>query len=115
MRMRRRQFVVGTGAGARAAGGVWAAAVAVASARHGPRPGLLLQGTEGSLRRRLDALQQGLREYSYLEGQNLVIERRFDNGLDERLPGLADDLVQLPVDVIVAAASNAVLAVLDVD
>jgi putative ABC transport system substrate-binding protein len=75
-----------------------------------PRVGLLLQGTEGSLRRRLEAFHQGLREYGYLEGQNLVLERRFDNGLDERLPGLADDLVQLPVDVIVAAASNAVLA-----
>jgi len=49
------------------------------------------------------AFFQGLRELGYVEGQNLIIERRFSEGRDERLPALAADLVRLRVDVIVAA------------
>ncbi|MBM2844685.1 MAG: transporter substrate-binding protein, partial [Anaerolineales bacterium] len=46
---------------------------------------------------------EGLRQLGYVEGQNLVIERRFSEGRTERLPDLAADLVRLKVDVIVAA------------
>jgi putative ABC transport system substrate-binding protein len=50
----------------------------------------------------LDAFKQGLREHGYVEGRNLVIERRFSEGKTERLPGLAAELVRLKVDLIVA-------------
>ncbi len=46
---------------------------------------------------------QGMRELGYVEGKNLVIEWRFADGNTGRLPGLAAELVQLKVDVIVAA------------
>lgn len=46
----------------------------------------------------------GLRQLGYVEGQNIVIESRFSEGRSERLPALAAELVQLKVDVIVAAA-----------
>jgi putative tryptophan/tyrosine transport system substrate-binding protein len=47
------------------------------------------------------ALRQGLRSIGYVEGQNLVIEWRYAQGHDDRLPTLAAELVRLPVDVIV--------------
>ena len=61
--------------------------------------------SEGS--RLLDALLQGLRELGYIEGQNIVIERRYSEGRYERLPGLAAELVRLKVDVIVASSNTA--------
>jgi putative ABC transport system substrate-binding protein len=51
---------------------------------------------------------QGLRELGYVEGQNIAIERRYAEEQRERLPGLAAELVQLRVDVIVAAGLDTV-------
>jgi putative ABC transport system substrate-binding protein len=53
---------------------------------------------------------QGMRDLGYVEGKNLVIEWRFADDKVERLPGLAAELVQLKVDVIVANASAAISA-----
>ena len=50
-----------------------------------------------------DGLRQGLREHGYVDGQNAVIEWRYADGREERLPDLAADLVHLPVDIFVAA------------
>ena len=48
-----------------------------------------------------DAFMQGMRELGYVEGKNLVIEWRFADGKSERLSGLAAELVQMKVEVIV--------------
>jgi putative ABC transport system substrate-binding protein len=48
-----------------------------------------------------EAFLHGLRDLGYVEGQNLVIERRDAEGQLERLPELAAQLVGLNVDVIV--------------
>jgi putative tryptophan/tyrosine transport system substrate-binding protein len=48
------------------------------------------------------ALQQGLRDLGYIEGENILIERRYAKGERERLPGLAAELVSLKVDLIVS-------------
>ncbi len=48
------------------------------------------------------AFRQGLRELGYVEGQNIVIERRFASGRPETLAAMADELVRLKVDVILA-------------
>ncbi len=58
----------------------------------------------------IEAFRQGLRELGYLEGRNLVIERRFAEGTLERLPELAAELARLKVDVIVAAGTPAIKA-----
>jgi putative tryptophan/tyrosine transport system substrate-binding protein len=49
----------------------------------------------------MKALMQGLRERGYVEGRNLVIEYPDALGREDRLPGLAADLVRNQVDIIV--------------
>ncbi len=51
---------------------------------------------------RYKAFRQGLREFGYVEGQNLVIEYRCADSKPERRPEKAAELVRLKVDVIVA-------------
>ena len=63
-----------------------------------------LRGTPLRLRE-LEELRQGLRELGYVEGENIVIEQRYANGVLDRLPGLADELVRLKVDVIVVGGT----------
>ncbi len=58
----------------------------------------------------VESFKQGLRELGYVEGRNISIEYRWAEGRDERLPGLAADLVRLRVDVIVASSQAAVAA-----
>jgi putative ABC transport system substrate-binding protein len=55
-------------------------------------------------------LRQELRELGYVEGQNLSLEVRSPEGRAERLAALADELVRLPVDLIVTHTTAAVLA-----
>jgi len=54
---------------------------------------------------RYRGFQQGLRELGYREGQNITIEFRSADGSPERLKDLTDELVRLPVDVIVAGST----------
>ena len=57
-----------------------------------------------------EAFRQGLRDLGYVEGQNLVVEYRYAEGSQERLPALAAELVQLQVEVIVAGGSTTIRA-----
>ena len=50
----------------------------------------------------LEAFRQGLREFGYVEGQNIAFEIRSAEGYGQRLAALANHLVELKVDVIVA-------------
>jgi putative tryptophan/tyrosine transport system substrate-binding protein len=50
----------------------------------------------------LEVFRQGLRDLGYVEGQNLVIESRYAEGREERLPDLVAELVRLQVEVIMA-------------
>ena len=56
------------------------------------------------------AFVQGLRELGYVEGTTIVIEWRCAGGAPERQQALAVELVQLPVDVLVAGATAGPLA-----
>ena len=58
----------------------------------------------------MEALRGGLRDLGYVEGKNIAIEYRWAEGNYERLPGLAAELVQLKMDVIVAAPTPAIQA-----
>ena len=59
----------------------------------------------------LNAFYQGLREHGYLDGQNVIVEVRAANSKIERFPALANELLGLNLDVIVASNSVAGLAV----
>src|SRR5262249_56483284 len=56
-----------------------------------------------------EAFRHGLRDLGYVEGQNLAIEFRSAEGHVERLPALADELVQRQVDVLVAGGPEVIL------
>jgi putative tryptophan/tyrosine transport system substrate-binding protein len=58
----------------------------------------------------LTALREGLRELGYVEGRTVIVEERWVAGDLARLPALAAELVQLPVDLIVASGASAVRA-----
>jgi putative ABC transport system substrate-binding protein len=58
----------------------------------------------------VEGFRQGLREHGYVEGANTAIEYRFAHGDFERLPGMAAELVELRVDVLVAMVTQASIA-----
>jgi putative ABC transport system substrate-binding protein len=72
-----------------------------------PRIGFLIASSPSTIAPRMDAFLQGLRELGYIEGKNIVIERRHAEGKQERLPGFAAELVSLKVDLIVTSGPTA--------
>lgn len=75
------------------------------------RIGYLSNGSASTTYTRpLEALRQGLHELGWVEGRNVYIEYRFAKGQVDRLPALADELVRLKMDVIVASPTPSALA-----
>jgi len=74
-----------------------------------PVIGYLVSGSPGPSASNVAAFRQGLSETGYVEGKNVAIEYRWAEGSYDRLPALAANLVDLKVDVMVAAGA-AVLA-----
>jgi putative tryptophan/tyrosine transport system substrate-binding protein len=58
-----------------------------------------------------DIFVQGMRELGYVEGRSFDITYRGSDGYQDRLPGLAKELVRLKPDVILANAVDSVVAV----
>jgi putative ABC transport system substrate-binding protein len=97
MKMRRREFIAGLGS-----------AVALPLAARAQQPkvsvvGILSSGPAGGGVG--TPFRQALNESGYYEGRNVVLEFRWAENQLDRLPGLARDLVQRRVDVIVAAGN----------
>ena len=67
------------------------------------RIAVLIHGTERTLGARFEALRAGLRELGYIEGKNLSISIRWNEGGLERLPDLAEELLRSKPDVLVVA------------
>lgn len=58
----------------------------------------------------LDAFRQGLREFGYVEGQNIFIDYRWAEGKPDRLPVAAAELVNIRAEVIVTQSNAAAAA-----
>jgi putative tryptophan/tyrosine transport system substrate-binding protein len=74
-----------------------------------PRVGLLAPGSEQAYAARVQAVEQGLRERGYVPNQTVALEYRYaDGGREELLTSLAEELLRVPVDVIVAVGSASI-------
>jgi putative tryptophan/tyrosine transport system substrate-binding protein len=73
-----------------------------------PQIGFLTTSAGATANPFFGVFRQGLRELGYIEGKNINIEYRYADGRFERLPELAEELVRLKVDILVAA--NATVA-----
>lgn len=101
--MRRREFITLLGGAATACS---AAARSQQSAKV-PRIGFLATAPFDTpeFREARDPFLQGMRELGYVEGQNFIVEYRSAEGKQERFVSLANDLVRINVDLIVALAT----------
>jgi putative tryptophan/tyrosine transport system substrate-binding protein len=68
-----------------------------------PRIGYLSASSPGENNE--EAFRQGLRELGYVEGQNIIIERRFAQGKPDQVQRNAAELVRLKIDVIVTGGA----------
>ena len=103
--MRRRDFIkaaVGSAA-------IWPLSARAQQAAKVWRMGFIAHGHESFY----DALFEGLREYGYEEGRNLIVERRYARGQAERFKEFAAEMVRLGVDVVVVVTTPAALAVMN--
>jgi putative ABC transport system substrate-binding protein len=71
-----------------------------------PRIGVLMSSSTAETQPFIDAFRQGLRELGYVEGKNIVLDIRGGEAKPERLSSLADELVGLKVDIIVAGGGR---------
>lgn len=103
--MRRREFITLLGSAA----AVWPI---VAHAQQPAKPvvGFLSIRGQGDEPHLLTAFHQGLKEVSYVDGQNVTMEYRWAEGQSARLPAMAADLVHREVTVITATPTLAALA-----
>jgi putative tryptophan/tyrosine transport system substrate-binding protein len=102
--VRRRQFITLLGGAA-----AWPLAARAQHAGKVWRMGFVAHGHESFY----DALFEGLREYGYDEGRDLIVERRYARGQAERFKEFAAEMVRLNVDVIVVVTTPAALAVMN--
>ena len=105
--MRRREFITLIGGAAAA----WPLSTGAQPARV-PRVGVLTPA-QSDATPVFNGLRKGLRDLGYIEGQTIILEFRPARGNLDALPGLAAELVRLPVDVIVTDAGSATKAALD--
>jgi len=70
-----------------------------------PRVGIVWIASRAEVAPFHEAFREGLRELGYVEGGTIVIEARFAEGKVELAPGIAEELVRLKLDVIVAPSA----------
>ena len=103
----RRHLLIAIGAGALAAP---LASFAQQQPAKTARIGFLGSESASRYASNVNALRAGLRDLGYVEGKNIVMEFRWADGKNDRLPDLALELVRLKVDVLVTHGTPGTLA-----
>src|SRR6516162_273804 len=104
--MKRRDFITLLGGAAAA----WPLAARAQQQPVRPLIGILSPLSAASAARNIVAFRSGLRDLGYLEGRNATLEIRYGDGAPDRMAPLAQELVALKPDVLVAGARSSVLA-----
>ena len=71
-----------------------------------PPLGFLIASSAPVQKPHLEAFRQGLQALGYVEDKSILIDYRYAEGKPERLPALTAELLQLHVDIIVAAGGS---------
>src|SRR6516162_2842230 len=103
--MKRREFITLVGGAA-----AWPLAARAQQQPVHPLIGVLSPLSAASAARNIAGFRSGLRDLGYLEGRNATLEIRYGDGAPERMAPMAQELVALKPDVLVAGARSSVLA-----
>jgi putative tryptophan/tyrosine transport system substrate-binding protein len=103
--LRRRQFITLLGGAA-----TWPLAARAQQQPVHPLIGILSPLSAASAARNIGGFRSGLRDLGYLEGRNATLALRYGDGAPERMAPLAQELVALKPDVLMAGARSGVLA-----
>src|SRR6266480_2370467 len=102
--MKRREFVTRGAA-------VWPLAARAQQQLVRPLIGVLSPLSAASAARNIAGFRSGLRDLGYLEGRNATLEIRYGDGAPERMAPLAQELVAIKPDVLIAGGASGALAV----
>jgi len=106
--MKRRQFMALLG-GATAA---WPLTARAQQPAKVPRVGILSPAASETAAT-LTTFREGIRDLGYVERETIALDFRLSNGIMDALPALAEELVRIPVNVIVTDTTRATVAVFD--
>jgi ABC-type uncharacterized transport system substrate-binding protein len=104
--MKRREFISLFGGAAAA----WPLAARAQPSSVRPLIGVLSPISAAAASRNIAAFRSALRDLGYIEGRNMTLALRYGDGLAERMPPLARELIAIKPDVVVAGATSGVLA-----
>ena len=90
--MKRRAFIAGLGSAA-----AWPVVARGQQPKKAPLLGVLWPNPPS----RFEIIRQGLMDLGYVEGKNIRFEFRWAEGALDQLPEMAQDLVRVPVDLII--------------
>jgi len=100
--MKRREFITLLGASAAA----WPLAAEAQPSPVRPLIGVLSPLSAASASRNIAALRSALRDLGYVEGRNVTLALRYGDGSPERMPSLAQEMIALNPDVVIAGATS---------